>query len=96
MSHVPINSLESRRTLRRFFGRLPEAARYCKFSELENTADAEDEMIRMKLSRDEDQQEVKTYIRLADMTTVLQFSEPAQHFAGMSKVKIFKKNCVSF
>ena len=85
MSHVPINSLESRRTLRRFFGRLPEAARYCKFSELENTADAEDEMIRMKLSRDEDQQAVKTYVSLTVMTTIFQFDEQAQHFAGISK-----------
>ena len=52
-------------------------------------------MIRMKLSRDEDQQAVKTYVCLTVMTTIFQFDEQAQHFAGMSKNNILK-NCINF
>ena len=48
------------------------------------------------LTRDKDQQAVKTYISLTNKTTVLQISEQAQHFAGMSKINIKEEIAYNF
>ena len=71
-----------------YLERLRETARYCKLSELKNTADAEDGMIRMKFIRrlrspDSnlkllEASRIKTGIGLTDMKTVLQFGNQTQ------------------
>ena len=94
-------SVQNRReTDDEFLIRLSGASLFCKFSEFNNTADAEDEMIRIKFIsglRSADcnlkliePSKIKTDKSLLHVKADLQFSDQAQHFAGL-KLKIETK-----